>query len=123
MGRGRRAFTLLELIIVVVVISILAGIAIINILRTKDAAYVSAMKSDLRNFAVYEENYSTQNQGGFFTGDGTAEGFTPTPDVTIAATVNTGPPASWQATATHAKTSKTCSIGVNDPVFSNITCP
>ena len=45
----RRAFTLIELLIVVVIIGILAAIAIPKFSNTKEKAYVAQMKSDLRN--------------------------------------------------------------------------
>jgi type IV pilus assembly protein PilA len=55
--RGRRGFTLIELLIVVVIIGILAAIAIPKFGATKNRAYVSAMKTDLRNLVTAEESY------------------------------------------------------------------
>jgi prepilin-type N-terminal cleavage/methylation domain-containing protein len=54
---SRKGFTLIELLIVVVIIGILAAIAIPKFANTKEKAYVSAMKSDLRNLAAAEEAY------------------------------------------------------------------
>src|SRR4051812_46001013 len=62
MRAGRSGFTLIELLIVVVIIGILAAIAIPKFANTKEKAYVSAMRSDLRNLAAVQENYWIQNR-------------------------------------------------------------
>jgi prepilin-type N-terminal cleavage/methylation domain-containing protein len=123
MRATRKGFTLIELIIVVVVIGVLAGITIAKFVTAREKTYVAAMKADLRNFVLYEVIYEDDNAGAYFSGDGTAQGFKPTPDVTVNATATAGPPPSWQATAVHAKTSITCSIGVIDPTRLVISCP
>jgi type IV pilus assembly protein PilA len=91
-----------------VIIGILAAIAIPKFANTKDKAYVAAMKSDLRNLATYEEQYAADNNGAYFSGDGTAQGFTPSQNVTVTATVVAGPPETWTATASHSQSAKTC---------------
>src|SRR5205085_2139680 len=53
----RKGFTLIELLIVVVIIGILAAIAIPKFANTKGKAYVTAMKSDLRNLVTAEEAF------------------------------------------------------------------
>ena len=119
----RKAFTLIEVLVVLVVIGILAGIAIARFIDTKEAAYVASMKADLRNLAIYEQNYLIESQGSYFAGNGTAQGFLATPGVTIAATADPGPPPSWNAIATHDKTAKTCSIVTSGPSAWDISCP
>jgi prepilin-type N-terminal cleavage/methylation domain-containing protein len=123
MRSPRKAFTLIELIIVMVVIGVLAGIMIARFASAKEGAYVAAMKSDLRNFAIYEQNYAAENNSAFFSGNGVAQGFKGTPDVSVVATAIAGPPADWTAVATHAKTSTTCSIGTGIVPGSQISCP
>jgi len=108
MMNNKKGFTLIELLIVVVIIGILAAIAIPKFANTKDKAYVAAMKSDLRNLATYEEQYAADNNGAYFSGNGTAQGFTPSQNVTVTATVVAGPPQTWTATATHSQSAKTC---------------
>ena len=108
--RNRKGFTLIELLIVVVIIGILAAIAIPKFANTKDKAYVAAMKSDLRNLATYEEQYAADNAGAYFSGDGSAEGFAASQNVTVTATAVAGPPPSWSATATHSQSDKTCDM-------------
>ncbi|HEX6065402.1 MAG TPA: prepilin-type N-terminal cleavage/methylation domain-containing protein [Longimicrobiales bacterium] len=54
---NRKGFTLIELLIVVVIIGILAAIAIPKFANTKSKAYVTAMKSDLRNLVSAQESY------------------------------------------------------------------
>ena len=117
MRASRKGFTLIELLIVVVIIGILAAIAIPKFANTKDKAYIAAMKSDLRNLATYEESYAADSGGLYFSGDGTAQGFRTSQNVTVAATATTSPNG-WSATATHALTSRTCA----QSFFGVITC-
>ena len=105
---NKKGFTLIELLIVVVIIGILAAIAIPKFANTKDKAYVAAMKSDLRNLATYEEQYAADNNGAYFSGSGSTQGFTPSQNVTITAVLIAGPPQGWSATATHSQSAKTC---------------
>jgi prepilin-type N-terminal cleavage/methylation domain-containing protein len=119
----RKGFTLIELLVVLVVLGILSGIAIARFVTTKEAAYEASMKADLRNFALYEQNYLIDSQGSYFAGSGAAQGFVPTVGVTVSATADPGPPPSWQAIASHNKTSKTCSIVTTGVSAWDIDCP
>ena len=109
----RKGFTLIELLIVVVIIGILAAIAIPKFANTKEKAYVASMKADLRNLATYQESYAADSSGVYFSGNGTAQGFSASQNVTISAAAVAGPPASWTAGAAHTLTAKTCSSSAN----------
>ena len=81
-------FTLIELLVVVIIIGILAAIAIPVFLNQRQKGYDAAAKSDLKNMAIAEETYLTDN-GAYtstltdLTGDGfnkssNVEAWTPT---------------------------------------------
>jgi type IV pilus assembly protein PilA len=61
MSKSRKGFTLIELLIVVVIIGILAAIAIPKFADTKKKAYVTAMKSDLKNLVPAAEAWFSDN--------------------------------------------------------------
>src|SRR5438046_6176372 len=46
------------------------------------SAYLASMKADLRNGATYEESYAADSAGAYFSGNGTAQGFTRSEDDT-----------------------------------------
>src|SRR5260370_38499765 len=94
-----KGFTLIELLVVTVILGILAVIAIAQFVSAKDNAYMASMKSDLRNFALYEQNYEIESQGGYFPGNGAAQGFLPTVAVTANATAVPRPPTTTIAIA------------------------
>ena len=122
MVRNKKGFTLIELLIAVVIIGILAAIAIPKFANTKEKAYVASMKADLRNLATYEESYAADSSGVYFSGSATGttalQGFLPSANVTVTATAVAGPPASWQAAASHSLTTKTCASSAGG----QITC-
>ena len=121
---NRKGFTLIELLIVVVIIGILAAIAIPKFASTKEKAYISAMKSDLRNLATSQEAWFADNTVYFggpvttaapFPAGCTPGGANPciyTPSVGV--TVNAIPaPGGWSATAVHAQApARNCAIFV-----------
>ena len=95
--RPRTAFTLIELLIVVVIIGILAAIAIPKFQTTKGRANAAALKSDLRNIAVAQEAYFYDHVG--YTDDITLLNAHTSPGVIV--TLATPAPGAWVATATH----------------------
>ncbi len=105
---NRKGFTLIELLIVVVIIGILAAIAIPKFANTKEKAYLTAMKSDLRNLVTAEEaffadsvKYTTSIGAGGLTFNVTSGNANPT----IAKTAD-----GWTATISNVNTTKTCAI-------------
>jgi type IV pilus assembly protein PilA len=104
MQRTRTGFTLIELLIVVVIIGILAAIAIPKFADTKRKAYITAMKSDLKNMVSSAEAYFSDNNS--------YVGYTaPTGSSGVTLTF-VGAVMGWSGTATHANAAAaTCMIG------------
>jgi type IV pilus assembly protein PilA len=96
-ARARSAFTLIELLIVVVIIGILAAIAIPKFAATKGKANFAAMRSDLHNLTTAQEGYYYDNRT--YSNDLTALQFSSSSGVivTVPEATNTG----WSATSTH----------------------
>jgi prepilin-type N-terminal cleavage/methylation domain-containing protein len=107
---NRKGFTLIELLIVVVIIGILAAIAIPKFSNTKEKAVISAMKSDLRNYASSQESYyADYTTYADITSNATY--FRGSVGNTITSTVADG--THWEATAANLGTSQTCVMGSN----------
>jgi type IV pilus assembly protein PilA len=107
---NRKGFTLIELLIVVVIIGILAAIAIPKFANTKGKAYVTAMKSDLRNLVSAQESFFSDSSR--YTSNLTSLGFknstgTTPPNITTGGGY-------WYATNSHTQLANTsCGIAVN----------
>ncbi|HEY0931460.1 MAG TPA: prepilin-type N-terminal cleavage/methylation domain-containing protein [Gemmatimonas sp.] len=107
MNRTRKGFTLIELLIVVVIIGILAAIAIPKFNDTKKKAYITAMKSDLKNLVSAGEAFFSENN----TYVGWAMPTVGSSGVAIAP--GTLSATGWSATATHTNAAgSSCEIGV-----------
>jgi len=103
----RGGFTLIELMVVVVIIGLLSAVAVPQVQRARERAYVSTMKADLRNFAVAEESYFYDYHlyaGGL--GTLTARGYQVSRGVSL--TINEATPAGWSATVSHNGTPIQC---------------
>lgn len=106
----RTGFTLIELLIVVVIIGVLAAIAIPKFANSKQKAYVTAMKSDLRSLVAAQLNFFVDK--GTYTDDVSKLSFKQSTGVSLPTiTLFTR---AYTATVTHAQVpDMVCAIGVN----------
>src|SRR2546425_11716985 len=116
---NRKGFTLIELLIVVVIIGILVAIAIPKFANTKEKAYISSMKSDLRNMVTAEEayfadsvKYTTSTSCVFFFNDTAATEIYTLSLHDALPIFGTGTAAGWSVSLTNINTAKSCAIYV-----------
>lgn len=104
--RRRSGFSLIELFVVLVIISILVGLAIPRMHGFKHQFYLTTMISDLRNLAATEEGY--WSTGDSYSSDLSALRFNVTPGVWV--TFVQADATGWSATATHDDDTSHCAI-------------
>ncbi len=113
---ARSAFTLIELLIVIVIIGILAAIAIFKYSSSKDKASFAVIKSDLRNLITVEESYFADTR--LYSTDQAVLNFKPSQGVTV--TITTLDPAQgWSAVGVNSTiqgASNSCQIHIGGDV-------
>lgn len=106
--RHTKGFTLIELLIVVVIIGILAAVAILKFANVKEKAYLSGMKSDLRNLVTAQESYFADN----VTYANSTTSLTYNQSAGNAVSITAATATGWSATASNNATTRTCGIYV-----------
>lgn len=99
-GFNARGFTLIELLVVVVVLGILATIAIPKFRNSKEQAFRSNMKADLRNMVTAQESYLYDNST-YYNGAVPSTALNYTPSTGISATLQNVAISGWGATMNH----------------------
>ena len=107
--RSRAGFTLIELLIVVIIIGLLAAIAVPKFTYTKERAYVSTMKGDLRNLASAQETY-WNDFAVYYGGSVPSAQLVYNPSINTLITINVANGSGWAATATHNITPVVCAL-------------
>lgn len=104
--RRRSAFSLIELLAVLVAVGVLVSIVLPRFQAYRRKAQVAAMVADLRELAAAEESYWKSVRR--YTADTTVLDLTPSPGVTL--TLHGADSSGWSARATHTGDSVACSI-------------
>lgn len=106
-GPVERGFTVIELLIVVMIIGIIAGIAVPKFQSTKGKAHAAALRSDLRNLASAQEAYFHEHAR--YSADTAQLKYTTSNGVVV--TIIDATQGGWSATVTHPLSFPlTCSI-------------
>jgi prepilin-type N-terminal cleavage/methylation domain-containing protein len=113
----KKGSTLIELLMVMIVIGTLAAVAVPRYSASKNKAIQAVMMADLRSAALYEEQFSADNHGQYFSGTATPDaplnGFTPSPNITVTMTafnILGSQLAGWTAVARHPQSSESCEM-------------
>lgn len=108
MKRAAAGFTMIELLVVIVVLGILVLIAIPRLYDTKERAFVTTLKHDLRHLASAQDAYFSDNQTYAGTLTDLGRLYTTSRDVNVA--IDSASGSGWGATATHPGTATVCEI-------------
>jgi len=111
--RKERGFTIIELLIVMVIIAILTSIALISFGDTKEQAFATTMRSDLRNLVASEESFYTNN-GTYTDNKGNLADYTESDSVTV--TISDATELGYSASAEHTGTEIECMVAYGDQV-------
>jgi len=106
---NRPGFTFIELLIVMVVMGVLAGIGVPRIRNMKERSYQATLRTDLGTLRTAEEAYYAENLR--YTTDLTALDFRQSSNVEITI-VTTDPLKGWSALARHAWLATPCTTSV-----------
>ena len=105
--RRRAGFTLVELLVVIVIISILTSVALFRSWKSREKAFVATMQSDLRALVMAQEHLRSDSAA--YTRDLAAlRGLRPSASVTI--DIDAADATTWHATARHSGTATVCEI-------------
>ena len=102
--RHRRGFTIIEMLVVMVVIGVLAGLGFARLQYTKDKATVASLSSDLHGIAEEQEAYYFQNRNYSPTIDSLNPNLTPGNVIVILEATGSG----WSARASNPRIAQQC---------------
>ncbi len=109
MRKQTAGFTLIELLIVVVIIGLLAAIAVPKFSYTKEKAYTSTMKADLRNLATAQESY-WNDYATYYGGAIPSSAFLYMPSPSVSVKITAASNGGWSAATVHTGTVVQCSL-------------
>ncbi len=107
-ARSRRGFTLIEILVVLLVLGILAGLAYARLQSSKDKAVVAGMTSDLHAIAQEQEAYYFQKR--FYSPTIDSLNANPSPGNVIV--IVDGTASGWSGSVSNPKVAKQCYIFV-----------
>lgn len=117
---AQTGFTLLELMIVLVLMGVLAGLVIPSAFQAREKAYMATMKHDLKKVATAQELFFVDNQRYAGHLADLMDGLKLSEDVTVR--IDSVSSAGWRGDAEHVSTSVSCFISYSSDHKGLPTC-